>query len=241
MLRSTNKASGAFVESNTAQYKVSNGSGTQTNVMSVQQTQIRNTATADSLTLTPNQIQIYTTSYNTQSITAQGFNGQVYHSDQPTTNQTYYLTFVQAINSGSTYSGYYPPCFDSATLTYNPNTNLLLVNGLQLGTATNNITSFTGGTLTLEANNASSREFNFPITANMTGLVMNNRRVNGTYKCNISNSSGSSWTISSTLTGSNKTSFTTATISVGQTLVMTIRTLSFAGTTYNCVDLVPYV
>ena len=188
-------------------------------------------------TYSPPQLQFTTASI----MSATGYRGSVYHTDQPTTSQTYYLSFVQ---SGGV-SGYFAPCFDSATLTYNPSTNLLLVNGLQLSVATNVPTSFAAGVLTLEANNASNREFSFPITANMTSLVMSNRRVNGVYTCNITNNSGSPWTISSALTGTNKTSFATATIGAGEFWVMTIKTLSFntggGSTTYNCVSLEQFV
>jgi uncharacterized protein (DUF2345 family) len=180
----------------------------------------------------------FNSSLLTSLMTATGFRGAVYHTDQPTTNLTYYLTFVQS--NGTT--GYYPPCFDSATLTYNPSTNLLLVNGLQLGTATNAITTFTAGTLTIECNSASNREFSFPITADMTGLTLSNRRVNGTYKINITNS-GTSRSISSSLSGAstNRTSYTTSTIASGETWIMTIKVANFNGTTYNCVSLEKFV
>jgi len=160
-------------------------------------------------------------------------------TDQPTTNTTYYLTFVTAT------SGNQPTYVDSSTLTYNSSTNLLLVNGLQLGTATNAITSFTANYLTIEGNSASNREFNFPITADMNGLTISNRRGNGVYKINITNSSGASRTINSALSTNssqpNKTSYATATIAVGEFWVMTIKVLNFAGTLYNCVSLEKFV
>ena len=161
-------------------------------------------------------------------------------TDQPTTNTTYYLTFVTAT------TGNQPTYVDSSTLTYNSSTNLLLVNGLQLGTATNAITSFTANYLTIEGNSASNREFNFPITADMNGLTISNRRGNGVYKINITNSSGASRTINSVLTTNssqpNKTSYSpSAVIAVGEFWVMTIKVLNFAGTIYNCVSLEKFV
>jgi hypothetical protein len=174
-----------------------------------------------------------------------GFRGGLYVNDLPTSNNTYYLTFVQAVNTGGNYSGYYPPTIDSATLTYNPATNLLLVNGLQLSTSSNAITSFTANYLTIEGNSASNREFSFPITADMTGLTISNRRTNGVYKVMITNSSGASRTISSALSTNssqpNKTSYATATIAVGDTWIMTIKVQNFAGTLYNCVSLEKFV
>jgi hypothetical protein len=178
----------------------------------------------------------------TTTITPDGIQGGVYHTDQPTTAQTYYLSFVQ---SGGV-SGYYLPCFDSATLTYNPSTNLLLVNGLQLSTVSNAIVSFTANYLTIEGNSASSREFNFPITADMNGLTISNRRTNGVYKVMITNSSGAPRTINSSLSTTslqpNRTSYNpSAVISVGDTWIMTIKVQNFAGTLYNCVSLEKFV
>jgi hypothetical protein len=120
------------------------------------------------------------------------------------------------------------------------------VNGLQLSTATNAIVSFTANYLTIECNMASNREFSFPITADMNGLTLSNRRVNGVYKINITNSSGAPRTINSVLTKNssqpNKTSYSpSAVIAVGEFWVMTIKVLNFAGTIYNCISLEKFV
>ena len=167
-----------------------------------------------------------------------GFNGPMYHSDNPTASGNYYLTFVQ---SGGV-SGYYIPNFDSATLTYNPSTNLLSVAGLQLSGATNTPT-FSAGVLTLGCNESSSRQFQFGMTADITGLSLTNRRTNGVYTCSLYNVSGSTWTISNVLTGSasNKTDYL-APISVanGEFAVLTARTLLTNGTAYNYVSVVKF-
>jgi len=167
-----------------------------------------------------------------------GFNGPMYHADQPTTASTYYLTFVQ---SGGV-PGYYIPNFDSATLTYNPSTNLLAVAGLQLSGATN-IPTFNAGVLTLGNNEASSRQFQVSLTANMTGLSLTNRRTNGVYTCSIYNVSGLSYSISNVLTGSasNKTDYSAPiVIADGQFAILTARTLLTNGTAYNYVSVVKY-
>jgi len=167
-----------------------------------------------------------------------GFNGPMYHNDQPTTAATYYLTFVQSAGI----SGYYIPNFDSATLTYNPSTNLLSVAGLQLSGATNTPT-FSAGVLTCGCNESSSRQFQIGMTANITGLTLSNRRTNGVYTCSIYNVSGSTWSIDHILTGSasNKTDYNTAiNIANGDFAVLTARTLLTNGTAYNYVSVVKY-
>jgi hypothetical protein len=184
---------------------------------------------------------VFNNTPNQSTMNASGFRGPVYHTDQPTTNLVYYLTFVQ---SGGV-SGYYNPCFDSATLTYNPNSNLLLVTGLQLSTTQNNVT-FTSNTLTIDCNFATNREFNFPINADMNTLNLTNRRNNSSYRVMITNNSGASRTINSSLgTGTgqpNRTSYSpSAVIVVGETWIMTINVQVFAGTTYNCVSLEKFV
>ena len=196
--------------------------------------------TGNTSTYTPTQLSFTTAS----TMNSTGYQGAVYHTDVPTTNSTYYLTFVQA--TGPTFTGYYPPCFDSAALTYNPSTNLLAVNGLQLSTVTNAPATFAGGTLSLSANDSSNRAFNFAITANMTGLSMTNGRVNGVYTCNVTNNTTTPWTINGngTLAGA-KASFATTTIAQGEFWVMTIKILAFntgaGNTTYNCVGLEKFV
>jgi hypothetical protein len=168
-----------------------------------------------------------------------GYRGNVYHTDNPTTNATYYLTFVQSAGV----SGYYSPTFDSATLTYNPSTNLMAVQGLQLSTSQVAPISFTAGVLTIGCNDASQRNFAFPITANMTGLTLNNRRINGVYTIAIANTSASPWTISVALTGSavNRTSYVVATVAVGDSWIMTVKVQQFGATIYNCVSLERFV
>jgi len=168
-----------------------------------------------------------------------GFNGPMYHSDNPTSSGNYYLTFVQ---SGGV-SGYYIPNFDSATLTYNPSTNLLSVAGLQLSGATNTGT-FSAGVLSLGCNEASSRQFQIGMTANITGLTLSNRRTNGVYTCSLYNVSGSTWTISNVLTGSasNKTDYASPiSVANGEFAILTARTLLSNGTAYNYVSVVKYL
>jgi hypothetical protein len=160
-------------------------------------------------------------------------------TDQPSTATTYYLTFV----TGTT--GNLPLNVDSSVLTYNSSTNLLLVNGLQLSTVTNTVT-FASNTLTINCNSASNRDFTFPITADVNTLNLTNRRTNGIYKVNITNSSGANRTINNSLgtttSQPNRTSYNpSAVISVGDTWVMTIKVLNFAGTQYNCVSLEKFV
>ena len=144
------------------------------------------------------------------------------------------MTFVQ---SGGV-SGFYDPAFDSATLTYNPSTNLLSVSGLQLSGATNTPT-FASGVLTLGCNESSSRQFQFGMTANITGLTCSNRRTNGVYTCSIYNVSGTTYSINHILTGaaSNKTDYNTSiNIANGDFAVMTIKTLLTNGTAYNYIS-----
>jgi hypothetical protein len=148
------------------------------------------------------------------------------------------LTFVQ---SGGV-SGYYDPAFDSATLTYNPSTNLLSVSGLQLSGAT--ITgTFSAGVLSLGCNEASSRQFQIAMTANITGLTLSNRRTNGVYTCSLYNVSGSTWTISNVLTGTalNKTDYASPiSVANGEFAVLTARTLLTNGTAYNYVSVMKF-
>jgi uncharacterized protein (DUF2345 family) len=180
----------------------------------------------------------YEVSSNSSITSSVGYTGKVYHTDQPTTALTYYLTFVQ---SGGV-SGYYDPAFDSATLTYNPSTNLLAVAGLQLSGST--ITgTFSAGVLTLGCNESSSRQFQIAITANITGLSLSNRRTNGVYTCSIYNVSGSTWTISNVLTGSasNKTDYASPiSVANGEFAVLTARTLLTNGTAYNYVSVMKF-
>lgn len=165
-----------------------------------------------------------------------GFNGPMYHTDQPTTALTYYLTFVQ---SGGV-SGYYTPNFDSATLTYNPSTNLLAVAGLQLSGSTI-VGTLASGVLTLGCNESSSRQFQVSLTSNITGLTLTNRRTNGVYSCSIYNVSGSTWTISNVLTGSNKTDYSSPiSVANGEFALLQARTLFTNGSAYNYIDIVKY-
>jgi hypothetical protein len=180
----------------------------------------------------------YEVSSNAPITSSVGYTGKVYHTDQPTTALTYYLTFVQ---SGGI-SGYYDPAFDSATLTYNPSTNLLSVAGLQLSGAT--ITgTFSAGILSLGCNEASSRQFQIAMTANITGLTLSNRRTNGVYTCSLYNVSGSTWTISNVLTGTalNKTDYASPiSVANGEFAILTARTLLTNGTAFNYVSVVKF-
>jgi hypothetical protein len=179
----------------------------------------------------------YSVTSNARITSTVGYQGKVYHTDQPTTNLTYYLTFVQ---SGGV-SGYYDPAFDSATLTYNPSTNLLFVAGLQLSGSTNTGT-LSAGVLTLGCNESSSRQFQVSMTSNITGLTCSNRRTNGVYTCSIYNVSGSVFTISNVLTGLNKTDYAAPIVmNNGDTAVMTIRTLLTNGVTSNYVSVSKFV
>jgi len=171
----------------------------------------------------------YNVTSNARITSTVGYQGKIYHTDQPTTNLTYYLTFVQ---SGGV-SGFYDPAFDSATLTYNPSTNLLSVAGLQLSGSTINGT-LSAGVLTLGCNESSSRQFQVSITSNITGLTCSNRRTNGVYTCSIYNVSGSVWTISNVLTGLNKTDYAAPIVmNNGDTAIMTVRTLLTNGVASN--------
>lgn len=171
----------------------------------------------------------YSVTSNARITSTVGYQGKIYHTDQPTTASTYYLTFVQ---SGGI-SGFYDPAFDSATLTYNPSTNLLAVSGLQLSGST--ITgTLSAGVLTLGCNESSSRQFQVSITSNITGLTCSNRRTNGVYTCSIYNVSGSVWTISNVLTGVNKTDYAAPIVmNNGDIALMTIRTLLTNGVASN--------
>jgi uncharacterized protein (DUF2345 family) len=180
----------------------------------------------------------YQVSSNAPITSSIGYTGNVYHSDNPTGSGNYYLTFVQ---SGGV-SGYYLPNFDSATLTYNPLTNLLNVAGLQLSGATNTPT-FATGVLNCGCNESSSRQFQFGMTADITGLTLSNRRTNGVYTCSLYNVSGSTWTISNVLTGSasNKTDYASPiSVANGEFAVLTARTLLTNGTAYNYVSVMKF-
>lgn len=179
----------------------------------------------------------YSVTSNARITSTIGYQGKVYHTDQPTTALTYYLTFVQ---SGGV-SGFYDPAFDSATLTYNPSTNLLSVAGLQLSGSTINGT-LAAGVLTLGCNESSSRQFQVAMTSNITGLTCSNRRTNGVYTCSIYNVSGSVWTISNVLTGANKTDYAAPIVmNNGDTAVMTIRTLLTNGVASNYTSVSKFV
>lgn len=171
----------------------------------------------------------YSITSNARITSTVGYQGKIYHTDQPTTALTYYLTFVQ---SGGI-SGFYDPAFDSATLTYNPSTNLLAVAGLQLSGSTIAGT-LSAGILTLGCNESSSRQFQVSMTSNITGLTCSNRRTNGVYTCSIYNVSGSVWTISNVLAGVNKTDYAASIVmNNGDSAVMTIRTLLTNGVASN--------
>jgi len=179
----------------------------------------------------------YSVTSNARITSTVGYEGKVYHTDQPTTALTYYLTFVQ---SGGV-SGFYDPAFDSATLTYNPSTNLLSVAGLQLSGSTINGT-LSAGILTLGCNESSSRQFQVSMTSNITGLTCSNRRTNGVYTCSIYNVSGSVFTISNVLTGLNKTDYAAAIVmNNGDIAIMTIRTLLTNGVASNYVSVSKFV
>ena len=146
------------------------------------------------------------------------------------------MTFVQS----NGVSGYYDPAFDSATLTYNPSTNLLFVAGLQLSGSTVTGT-LAAGVLTLGCNESSSRQFQVAMTSNITGLTCSNRRTNGVYTCSIYNVSGSVWTISNVLTGLNKTDYAAPIVmNNGDNAVMTIRTLLTNGVASNYTSVSKY-
>jgi hypothetical protein len=179
----------------------------------------------------------YSVTSNARITSTVGYQGKVYHTDQPTTALTYYLTFVQ---SGGI-SGFYDPAFDSATLTYNPSTNLLAVAGLQLSGSTIGGT-LTAGLLTLGCNESSSRQFQVAMTSNITGLTCSNRRTNGVYTCSIYNVSGSVWTISNVLVGLNKTDYAAPIVmNNGDTAIMTIRTLLTNGVATNYTSVSKFV
>ena len=196
---------------------------------------VYSTSSVATAQLDPNQL-----SFTAASImNSAGFRGGVYHTDQPTTNATYYVTFVQ---SGGV-SGYYAPTFDSSTLTYNPSTNLMTVSGLQLNAGVGSH-FFTGSVLTLDAINSSNREFSVNLNTDITGLVVGNRRLNGVYKVYISNGSGASRTINSVLTGpnqNNKTSFPNTVIAQGTFYIMTIVIAPFNIPATNCITLTNFV
>lgn len=178
----------------------------------------------------------YSVTSNARITSTVGYQGKVYHTDQPTTNLPYYLTFVQS----NGVSGYYDPAFDSATLTYNPSTNLLFVAGLQLSGSTVTGT-LAAGVLTLGCNESSSRQFQVAMTSNITGLTCSNRRTNGVYTCSIYNVSGSVWTISNVLTGLNKTDYAAPIVmNNGDNAVMTIRTLLTNGVASNYTSVSKY-
>jgi hypothetical protein len=179
----------------------------------------------------------YSVTSNARITSTVGYQGKVYHTDQPTTASTYYLTFVQ---SGGL-SGYYDPAFDSATLTYNPSTNLLFVAGLQLSGSTVNGT-LAAGILTLGCNESSSRQFQVSMNSNITGLTCSNRRTNGVYTCSIYNVSGSVFTISNVLTGLNKTDYAAPIVmNNGDTAIMTVRTLLSNGVASNYTSVSKFV
>jgi hypothetical protein len=119
--------------------------------------------------------------------------------------------------------------------------NALSVESLQLSTSTI-IPSLINGNFTLGCDNLTQRNFTSSVTQDVSGLILINPRLNGIYTLTLINISGSSWTISSVLTGGgNRTNYSTATIVPGQTWVMTIKRLFFNGTIYNCVSLERFV
>jgi hypothetical protein len=192
----------------------------------------------------PSQLSFYTGSSPTSTMNNAGFRGSVYHTDQPTTNQIYYLSFVQS----NGVAGYYPPCFDSATLTYNPSFNILTVNALALNTGTTGVT-YSGNSLSATISGTSgqtNQEFKWTITttpSNITTFNLTNRRQNGVYRIYIINNSGGSFVINKTLSGTatNKTNFNNTTIGAGETWIMEIQVVDFGtGNAINAIDLKNY-
>jgi hypothetical protein len=153
--------------------------------------------------------------------------------DQPTTGSNYYLAFSLAT------SGFLQMNVDSAQLTYNPSTNLLFVNGLQLSTAVNTPT-YSAGTLTLSCNDATSREFSFNMTGNITQLAFSNARINGVYKVYLYNNTlpSTNYTIGfgSSLGLNVRSTWTTSiTVSTQQYYILTIKYANFfVGARYYC-------
>jgi hypothetical protein len=190
---------------------------------------------------------VLTDGTKTTTLNADGLNGKVYYQDQSLVVGTQYLPIVQA-----TGSGYYNPVFDTL-FSYNPGNNLLATSSIELTQSMTAIlatgaNSFSGKVLTIDANSQTFREFQFPISDDMTGFEINNRLTNGVYKIYISNDASvvgaTSRTISSTLTGllTNKTSFSDATIAVGDTWVLTVLVARFGTTAvyHNCISLKRY-
>jgi len=173
------------------------------------------------------------------TLDSNGLTAKVKSTLQATLDATCSLSLIEGTTTGS-----YTPIFDSG-LTYNPSTNLLSVSSLALSTSVNT-PSFATGVLTIDCAFASAREFSYAITANITGLNLTNRRTNGVYKIAITNNSGATRTINSTLTGTstNKTNYNppgNAGVVVGEFFVMTVQVLSAGGADVNFVNLIKYV
>jgi hypothetical protein len=174
----------------------------------------------------------------TSFLSSSGLDAKVFSTVQATLDATCSLSLLQGTDSG-----FYTPIFDSG-LTYNPSTNLLSVGALALSTSVNTPT-FATGVLTIDCAFASSREFSYAITANITGLNLTNRRSNGVYKITITNNSGASRTVSSSLSGNatNRTNYNppgNAPVAVGEFFVMTVQVLSAGGADVNFVNLMKY-
>ena len=172
------------------------------------------------------------------TLDSNGLTAKVKSTAQDTLDATCSLSLLQGTTTGS-----YTPIFDSG-LTYNPSANLLAVNALALSTTTLAPT-FATGVLTIDCAFATTREYSYAITANITGLNLTNRRTNGTYKITFTNNSGATRTINNTLTGiaTNKSNFNppgNAAVAVGDFYVMTVLVLSAGGSDVNFINLMKY-
>ena len=186
---------------------------------------------------------------STNTITATTFignlngtaNNVVVTSDN--TGGTYYIPFTKT--SGTSNKALFQD--DTTTpLSYDPSSNLISVSGLQLSTAFNTVSYTFNGfnyTLTIECNDASTREFVLDISGNMNQFETNNRRSNGIYKVYITNTSGASKTIAYPLvsgSGINTSWNTPQTIGVGENWILTIIVGKFGPDRINMLTLVRY-
>jgi len=78
----------------------------------------------------------------------------------------------------------------------------------------------------------------------MTGLTLNNRRINGVYTIAIANAITLPWTIAVALSGAstNRTSYSVAaTVAFNDSWIMTVKVQQFGANIYNCVSLEKFV
>lgn len=133
----------------------------------------------------------------------------------------------------------------TTTLTYNPSfgtlsSTIMACSDIQLYNGSYAITSFSSGTLTINASNCTFRNFNWVLsgtTNSLTGLSITLPRINGVYNVGIYNGGSGNLTIGVALGVNIRTIYATPiTVPTLGYALMTINVLSINSITMSCVD-----